>query len=437
MVRDNVTGLIWENKTDDGTIHDKNNKYTWFKSNPDSNGGNAGIPENITNTEDFIKALNDAHFGGYSDWRLPSNLELIYIVNYSLVPAIDTRYFSIATDTGRDRSLYYYSSESSQSAVNFYDGSFPFSSNDYYQNFVRAVRGRHSESRDISFFDNGTITDKTSGMMWQRDPSPDRMTWEQALAYCEGLNLGGYTDWRLPTIKELPTLLYIINNHIGYTTWTSTSYVDVPSYADSSVGYAWSMPYMRYGYYNAKSDDYLHVHAVRDQSVLSVSPYRRIVTSDAGTTEFSVTNTGAGTMPWTATVAPDSSWLHIQSGGSGTDTGTITCSFDAGSFGRGCTIQVTAAGATDSPVDVTVIQAPTSTESLAMSFVGSGLWIYNSGNATWSPWSQISSVNPENMIFSGSTLYVDFGSASGLQKWDGTAWSQLPGSDPVIMAVSN
>ncbi len=78
MVRDNVTGLIWENKTDDGTIHDKNNKYTWFKSNPDSNGGNAGIPENITNTEDFIKALNDAHFGGYSDWRLPSNLELIY-----------------------------------------------------------------------------------------------------------------------------------------------------------------------------------------------------------------------------------------------------------------------------------------------------------------------------------------------------------------------
>jgi len=31
-VRDNVTGLIWENKTDDGTIHDKNNQYTWYDS---------------------------------------------------------------------------------------------------------------------------------------------------------------------------------------------------------------------------------------------------------------------------------------------------------------------------------------------------------------------------------------------------------------------
>jgi hypothetical protein len=29
MVRDNVTGLIWEIKTDDGTIHDKDNRYRW------------------------------------------------------------------------------------------------------------------------------------------------------------------------------------------------------------------------------------------------------------------------------------------------------------------------------------------------------------------------------------------------------------------------
>ena len=43
--------------------------------------------------------------------------------------------------------------------------------------------------------DNGTITHFSSGLMWQqdtaRDPNGnfDTMTWQQALAYCEGLSL--------------------------------------------------------------------------------------------------------------------------------------------------------------------------------------------------------------------------------------------------------
>ena len=58
MVRDNVTGLIWEVKTDDGSIHDKDKTCTWYDSNPETNGGNAGTPGNGTDTEDFINALN-------------------------------------------------------------------------------------------------------------------------------------------------------------------------------------------------------------------------------------------------------------------------------------------------------------------------------------------------------------------------------------------
>ena len=30
MVRDNVTGLIWEVKTDDSSIHDRDNEYNWY-----------------------------------------------------------------------------------------------------------------------------------------------------------------------------------------------------------------------------------------------------------------------------------------------------------------------------------------------------------------------------------------------------------------------
>ena len=36
------------------------------------------------NTENFIKALNDARYGGFSDWRLPTIKELVYIVNYGI-----------------------------------------------------------------------------------------------------------------------------------------------------------------------------------------------------------------------------------------------------------------------------------------------------------------------------------------------------------------
>ncbi|ETR66067.1 MAG: hypothetical protein OMM_13297, partial [Candidatus Magnetoglobus multicellularis str. Araruama] len=82
MVRDNVTGLIWEVKTDDGSIHDKDNTYTWYDSNPETNGGDAGTPGDGMDTEYFIKTLNDNKFGGISDWRLPTIKELATIINY-------------------------------------------------------------------------------------------------------------------------------------------------------------------------------------------------------------------------------------------------------------------------------------------------------------------------------------------------------------------
>ncbi|MDO9262802.1 MAG: BACON domain-containing carbohydrate-binding protein, partial [Desulfosalsimonadaceae bacterium] len=95
--------------------------------------------------------------------------------------------------------------------------------------------------------------------------------------------------------------------------------------------------------------------------ILSVSPTNRNVAKEAGTTTFEVSNTGTGTMPWTAEVTSGSSWLSITSGSSGTDAGTITCEFLANETitARTGTIRVTAAGATGSPMDVTVVQAET------------------------------------------------------------------------------
>lgn len=42
--------------------------------------------------------------------------------------------------------------------------------------------------------------------MWTRDDNGKNINWHDAKAYAESLKLGGYTDWRLPTIEELEQL---------------------------------------------------------------------------------------------------------------------------------------------------------------------------------------------------------------------------------------
>jgi len=225
MVKDNVTGLIWEGKTNkDGKEnfkdpHDSDNKYFWYDSNPETNGGNAGTPREGTDSEDFLKTLNDAKYGGYSDWRLPTIKELSYIVNYSVAspgPTIYTSYF-INTQPSK------YWSATTSAHTTTYAWGMDFSSSDDFDDYklngnssyyVRAVRGRQSGSDDASivtggYMDNGngTVTDTYTSLIWQQAGSLDTKTWQQALEYCEELNLGNHTDWRLPTTKELRSLV--------------------------------------------------------------------------------------------------------------------------------------------------------------------------------------------------------------------------------------
>jgi hypothetical protein len=54
---------------------------------------------------------------------------------------------------------------------------------------------------------NGIVRDTVTGIMWQQATAPGTYTWQQAKDYCTGLSLGGYTDWYLPPIKELSTLV--------------------------------------------------------------------------------------------------------------------------------------------------------------------------------------------------------------------------------------
>ncbi len=142
MVRDEVTGLIWENKTDDGSIHDKDNTYTWYDNNSATNGGYAGTPGDGTDTMDFIRALNTANYGGFSDWRMPTEKELQSIVDYGHYnQSINNTYFP---NTGAS---YYWSSTTNVDdlgyawSVDFSLGYYVYSNSKANSRYARAVRG--------------------------------------------------------------------------------------------------------------------------------------------------------------------------------------------------------------------------------------------------------------------------------------------------------
>jgi hypothetical protein len=99
-VRDNVTGLMWENKTDDGGLHDKDNTYSWYEPDNTKNGGSAGFQNagscvgSACDTYAYVQAVNSASWCGHMDWRLPTLNEFFSIMDYGRSkPAIDTTYF--------------------------------------------------------------------------------------------------------------------------------------------------------------------------------------------------------------------------------------------------------------------------------------------------------------------------------------------------------
>ena len=196
MTRDNVTGLVWEIKTDDDSIHDKDNEYTWYDPNPETNGGDAGTPGDGTDTQDFTDALNDSEFGGFSDWRMPTRMELRSIVDYgAYILAIDTAYFPNTLTSFYWSSTTYAKPTGEAWSMWFYCG-IDNSTHKSGSNYVRAVRGEPLKPLSAPFIDNGdgTITDTATGFMWQKEDDNTTRTWESAISYCDELLLSDYGD---------------------------------------------------------------------------------------------------------------------------------------------------------------------------------------------------------------------------------------------------
>ena len=224
-ITDNVTGLIWLKSPDtngDGKIT-ATDKLAYSKA--------AAYCENLT-------------YANQTDWQLPTIKQLYSLMNFTgvdpsgyestdtsgLTPFIDTNYFDFAYgDTSANERIIdsqyassnFYVGNGGQYifGVNFADGRIKgYGLSLHGQDktlFVSCIRANSTYGVN-AFSDNGnnTITDKATGLMWAKNDSgkdaPKGLNWEEALAYVKTQNAAkylGYSDWRLPDVKELQSIL--------------------------------------------------------------------------------------------------------------------------------------------------------------------------------------------------------------------------------------
>lgn len=186
-ILDNVTGLFWQ-KIDSGEM-------TWDRA--------------FTNGA----SVTD---GGFTDWRLPTPHELFSICNLGRNPAVDPTYFPT---NPAGAAQYWWTSDLFGSdtsriwSVNAGGGLGPkqksetLSAGGAFRYHARYVRGAPpSNGHNFRNNNDGTISDLDTGLMWLQVPA-SATNWYAALSNAESFVFAGSSDWRLPNVKEMQSIV--------------------------------------------------------------------------------------------------------------------------------------------------------------------------------------------------------------------------------------
>ena len=109
-------------------------------------------------------------------------------------------------------------------------------------------------------FGADTFTDTKTGLTWQDNSASETVEkdWSDAKNYCKNLTLSGKNDWRLPSIKELQSIVniekYVPAIKSGFKHVASNGYWSASQYVSDS-SYAWEVSfYNGYTYYFKQSN---------------------------------------------------------------------------------------------------------------------------------------------------------------------------------------
>ncbi|MGR5140272.1 DUF1566 domain-containing protein [Photobacterium sp. DNB23_23_1] len=227
-------------RNNDGTVTDNHTGLIWAQTTDTNGDGKITAADKMTYDEAVAYASN-LQLAGHSDWRVPTIKELYSLMmfdgedpsglngagTYSIRPFLDHEYFGFESgdlsagerliDSQYVSSTKYVSTtmngDETVFGVNFIDGRIkgygmksPHGGEKTF--YVMVVRGNTDYGiNDFSNNNNGTVTDNATGLTWQQADSGAGMDWPAALEYCENLELAGNSNWRLPNIKELQSIV--------------------------------------------------------------------------------------------------------------------------------------------------------------------------------------------------------------------------------------
>jgi hypothetical protein len=221
----------------DDTISDNVTGLMWTKS-PDLNGDGSVNSSDKKSQSNAVTYCEELTLSGYSDWRLPDIKTLYSLMDFTgndpsgytgtassdlsiFIPEAFVKAFG-DTDAGErlidgqyaTTTIYVYYTNlgngmsETMFGVNFVDGrikGYPTSNNKKY--FIHCVRGNEDYGKNLYTANSDeTVSDLATGLMWQQNDSQS-VDFDDAVSICEKAETGGFTDWRLPNIKELHSIV--------------------------------------------------------------------------------------------------------------------------------------------------------------------------------------------------------------------------------------
>ena len=228
--------------------------------------------------------------GGHSDWRLPNVHEAYSILNHqNNNPAMDVLVFP---KTGAE---YWWTSEKQVNdaskvwCTNAGGGagnhlkSETISAGGTKKFHVRAVRDITTPVavEHFTIASPTTVIDNLTGLMWRSQFLPDTLTWESALTYADTSTTAGFTDWRLPNIKEIQSIMDVSRINPCLNTSYFTANPAMKCWASTTLPNktvsAWYLD-TRYGIttYDVKTRrNYVYLVRTADVASSAVKPYSK------------------------------------------------------------------------------------------------------------------------------------------------------------------